>query len=353
MRKVLICNLTPDMCLAKPVLFKNMLLLNKGIYNLNKYIKLLEKLGIYSIYIEDGISSEIEIPELVSEKTLLKCRNILQNVMDTFKQTGSLETDQLYDSSFEILEELLSREDILVSLDNIGSTDTNTLSHSLNVTIYALLLGIALGYSKKRLQLLAEGAILHDIGKTLLDQKILFKPGKLTNSEFDHIKNHAFLGYNILKENPYMSAVTKNVVLYHHERLNGTGYPDGIRQNSIHAFARIVAIADVYDAVTMDRCYRKALSSNEAIAILKADAGDKLDSVFVETFICQLAIYPNGSLVRLADRRIGIIKEQNRHLPFQPIIRILYETDGSKVEPYEIDLSQDLTVKIINEPVIL
>ena len=349
MRKVLICNLTPDMCLARPVLFQNTLLLNRGVYNLNKYTKFLSNIGIYSLYIEDSISDDIEVTEIVSEKTLMKCRNVLQNTFETFEKTGCLETADLSNSAASILDELLCREDILVSLDNIGTTDANTLSHSLNVTIYSLLLGTSLGYSKSRLQLLAEGAMLHDIGKTVLDQEILFKPGKLSSAEFTHVKSHATLGYEILKENSFMSAITKNVALYHHERLDGSGYPEGISQKAIHNFARIVAIADVYDALTMDRCYRKAVATSEAVRILQADAGHKLDAEFVDRFISQLAIYPNGTLVCLSDNRVGIVKCQNRHLPFRPIVRILFETDGSKVVPYEMDLTQTLAISIKNE----
>lgn len=351
MRKVLTCNLTSEMCLARPVFFQNKLLLNRGVCNLNKYSKLLANMGIYSLYIEDSISEGIDAIEILSEKTMRKCRGALQNVFEKFQKTGCLETADLTNSSTTILDELLCREDILVSLDNLGTTDANTLSHSLNVTIYSLLLGTKLGYSRSRLQLLAEGAMLHDIGKTVLDQKILFKPGKLTAAEFNHVKHHTSLGYEILKENSFMSAVTKNIALYHHERLDGSGYPEGISKDSIHDFSRIVAIADIYDALTMDRCYHKALRASDAIRILREDAGSKLDHEFVEKFINQLAVYPNGSLVRLSDRRIGIVKCQNRHLPFRPVVRILFEADDTKVVPYEMDLAQTLAVKIVDEAV--
>lgn len=334
------------MCLARPVLFQNTLLLNRGVDNLGKYVKFLTNIGIQSLYIEDSISEDIDVTEIISETTLIKCRNVLQNTFDTFTNTGCLETSALSTSSAVILDELLCRDDILVSLDNIGTTDASTLSHSMNVTIYALLLGTGLGYPKSRLRLLAEGAMLHDIGKTVLDQEILFKPGKLTPLEFAHIQKHSELGYEILKENSLMSAVTKNVALYHHERLDGSGYPEGLKGDRIHAFARIVAIADIYDALTMDRCYHKALSSSAAVKILQHDAGLKLDPDFVCKFVSLLAIYPNGSLIRLSDERIAIVKHQNHNMPFRPVIRVLREKDGTKVRPYEMDLTETLAVKI-------
>lgn len=348
MRKVFISQLKPEMCLARPVFYQNMLMLNRGIQNLNKYAHTLEKMGIYSLYVEDSLSEGIHVEEIISEKTIRKCRDVLQNIFDTFHKTGNVESSSLIRSSTIILDELMSREDVLVSLDSIGTTDTNTLSHSLNVAIYSLLLGTQLGLSRERLLLLSESALLHDIGKTGLDQEILFKPGKLNEIEFNYVKSHTVLGYDILKENPAMSAITKNVALYHHERLDGSGYPDGIADDDIHKFARIVAIADIYDALTMDRCYRKAVSASEAASILRKDAGSKLDARLVEIFLSQLAVYPNGTLVSLSDGRFGIVCFQNPTLPFLPVVRILLEAGDENVVPYEVNLAQEPDVSIID-----
>ncbi len=349
MRKVHIRNITQDMVLARPVLLRNTVLLNQGVSHLDKYIDFLESIGVYSLYIEDSLSEGIDVPELVSEQTLIRCRNELQITFDTFERTGALETTELASASHTILDELLERDDILISLDNIGTTDANTLSHSLNVTIYSLLLGTKLGYPRSKLQILAEGAMLHDIGKTVLDQDVLFKPGKLTKAEFEHVKKHTVFGYEILCENPFISSVAKNIALYHHERLNGEGYPEGICKKNIHPFARIVAISDVYDALTMDRCYRKSMPVSKAVCILQEDAKEKLDPDFVDVFIKQLAIFPNGSFVKLSDGRVGIVKSQNQGQPFRPVVRILYELDGMKVIPYDMDLVQTLAIHIEKE----
>lgn len=351
MRRVPLRDLTPEMCLAKPVLYQNILLLNRGVRNLNKYAKTLKNMGIFSLYIEDAISHGIEVPELISEKTMLKSRGVLQNVFETFQKTGNVETTALHDSSAVILDELITREEILVNLENLGTTDIGTLSHSINVTVYALLLGENLGFSKTKLLRLAESAMLHDIGKTVLDQAILFKTEKLTDTEFAYIKTHTTRGYDVLTQNTSMSAVTKNVALYHHERLDGSGYPDGIPGRTIHEFAQIVAIADIYDALTMNRCYRKAMPIKDALKILTHDAGSKLNKYFVETFIAQLAIYPNGSLVRLSDNRIGIVKCQNPSDPSRPVVRILYEKDRTKVVPYEMNLSETEAIEIMDDSV--
>ncbi|SHJ30275.1 HD-GYP domain-containing protein [Parasporobacterium paucivorans] len=349
MRKVPLNKLKPDMYLARPVFYKNMLMLNRGVHNLDKYIRTLRNMGVSSLYVEDGLSEGIEVTELLSEKTIHKCRNILHNIFDNFRKTGNVDSTNLLHSSNIILDELISREDVLVSLDSIGTTDANTLSHSLNVAIYSLILGTQLGLSRERLLLLSESAMLHDIGKTVLDQDILFKPGQLSETEFNYVKSHTVLGYDILKENPVMSAITRNVALYHHERLDGSGYPEGILDDGIHNFARIVAIADIYDALTMDRCYRKAVSASEAVSILLQDAGTKLDTSLVDIFITQLAIYPNGTLVRLSDGRSGIVSSQNSSLPFQPVIRILQEAGETETEPYEVNLAQETDVTILDE----
>ena len=348
MRKVFLNQLTPDMRLARPVFYENMLMLNRGIDNLNKYAKTLEKKGVYTLYVEDTLSHGIYIEEIISEKTIYKCRQALQKTFDNLHNTGNVDLFSLRNSSKIVLEELMNRKDVLVSLDSIGTTDTNTLSHSLNVAIYSLVLGTHLGLSKDRLILLSESAMMHDIGKTLLDQDILFKEGRLSDSEFIHVKSHTTLGYEILKENNLMSAITKNVALYHHERIDGSGYPDGKSDSDIHTFARIVAIADVYDALTMDRCYRKAFSAKEAASILQNDAGSKLDADLVDLFISQLAIYPNGTLVNLSDGRSGIVSSQNPSLPFSPVVRIILDPDDIGGEPCEINLAEESNLYIID-----
>lgn len=349
MRRVSLSKLTPDMRLGKAIYNNNNLLLGQGVTNINKYIKALLDLGITSVYVEDSISDGIEIPEIISEQTVTKCKTALQDTFKNFKQRGIVSSNSLESAITMVLEEIIERPDILVSLTDIGSTDDNTLSHSINVTIYSLLLANAMGYSKFEMSLLAEGTILHDIGKTVLDQDILFKPGPLTEAEFDHVKQHTTLGYEILKKNQYMPDVARIISLYHHERMDGSGYPSGLLGKDIHKYARIVAIADVYDALISNRCYRGAWPVVKAVHELYRESTDKLDSEMVGKFIGLLAVYPNGTMVHLSDGRMGLVKEQNSNMPFRPIVRIIKDAGGNDVEAYEVDLIEALHLTILDE----
>jgi HD-GYP domain-containing protein (c-di-GMP phosphodiesterase class II) len=198
---------------------------------------------------------------------------------------------------------------------------------------------------------LAAGALLHDMGKILLDSKIVNKEDKLEPEEFEHIKSHTTLGYEALKKCVNLTELSRIISLYHHERMDGTGYPTGTKAGELHEFTRIVALADVYDALVSDRCYRKKWSSNQAVNYLIEHAESQFDTKLVSVLIKQIAIYPNGSMVRLSNNVIGIVKEQNTNFPLRPIVRVISDAEGNDVDMYEIDLMKILSITIIESEI--
>jgi HD-GYP domain-containing protein (c-di-GMP phosphodiesterase class II) len=197
------------------------------------------------------------------------------------------------------------------------------------------------------LEKLGAGALLHDMGKILLDNKVINKAGKLNEEEFEHVKKHTQLGYEALKRCVNLTELSRIISLYHHERMDGQGYPTGTPAAELHEFIRIVAIADVYDALVSDRCYRKKWSSNQAVNYLVEHAESQFDLKLVSVLIKQIAIYPNGSMVRLSDYTVGIVKEQNKNFPLRPFIRIVEDEWGREITPYEIDLMEVLSITIV------
>ena len=137
----------------------------------------------------------------------------------------------------------------------------------------------------------------------------------------------------------------------HHERMDGSGYPRGVKAGELHEFARIVAIADVYDALTTDRCYRKKWSNEKAVNYLVEGSGSKFDTQLVGQFIQQIAIYPNGSMVRLSDKNYGIIEKQNRSMPLRPVVRVVSDQYGNDIDIYVVDLMKELSMTIIESEV--
>lgn len=346
MRKVYLPDIQPHMYLARDIYHFNGLLLKAGTCNLNRYLNSLSNLGISFLYINDKLSEDIEIPDAIAEDTRNRCKDALQDTLFHFRTEGHVDTVHITEAVDSLIEDLLSQKEVLVSLHDIATTDDNTLVHSINTTVYALLMGKRLELNKVEMQVLAEGAILHDIGKTLLNPKILFKTTQLTKEEFSHIQNHPLWGYEALQRNPLLTELSRLLALQHHERLDGSGYPYHLKDKEIHKFSKILAIADIYDALTSERCYRKGMSNHRAYETLMAEAGSKIDAELLHIFFNNIAIYPNGSIVTLSNGLRGIVKSQNIDAPFRPLIRIIDDTKKEAIKLYDLDLLEDLTLQI-------
>lgn len=348
MRKVRLENLTPNMRLGKSIYHYNNLLLKEGTSNLTKFVPNFINLGISYVYIEDKVSEDIEIEDVISEETRVKCKSALQNSIRSIQSQGTPDTSFFSEAVTNLLDEILANPNVLISLSDIGTTDDSTLVHSVNTTVFSLLIAQQLNFSMLELRKLTEGALLHDIGKTLLRQDILFKTSPITSEEFSHIKEHSLLGYTLLRQNPNFTELSRLITLQHHERLDGSGYPYGLKKDDIHAFSKIVAIADMYDALTAERCYRSGLTNYDAYRILMKDSGTKIDSELLSIFLKHIAIYPNGTIVRLSDGTRGIVKSQNYQAPFRPLVRIIDDRFEEPVKLYDLNLMEELSITILN-----
>lgn len=348
MRKVRLENLTPNMRLGKSIYHYNNLLLKEGTSNLTKFVPNFINLGISYVYIEDKVSEDIEIEDVISEETRVKCKSALQNSIRSIQSQGTPDTSFFSEAVTNLLDEILANPNVLISLSDIGTTDDSTLVHSVNTTVFSLLIAQQLNFSMLELRKLTEGALLHDIGKTLLRQDILFKTSPITSEEFSHIKEHSLLGYTLLRQNPNFTELSRLITLQHHERLDGSGYPYGLKKDDIHAFSKIVAIADMYDALTAERCYRSSLTNYDAYRILMKDSGTKIDSELLSIFLKHIAIYPNGTIVRLSDGTRGIVKSQNHQAPFRPLVRIIDDRFEEPVKLYDLNLMEELSITILN-----
>lgn len=351
MRLISLSMIRPDMVLAKAIYYKDCLVLKEGQADLERYVNSLKRLGIDYVYVEDSKSYGIVIPDAISEETRVSCKRVLRQTIDDFESKTVIDLTEMSGTIHCVIDDILKNPDIMVSLNDIGAADEYTFTHSVSTTVYSLLIANKIGYSGQMLEKLAAGALLHDMGKILLDKNILNKQGKLAPEEFEHVKLHTTLGYDTLKRCVNLTELSRIIALYHHERMDGTGYPMGIKASELHEFTRIVAIADVYDALISDRCYRGKLSSNQAVNYLIEHAETKYDTKLVSALIKQIAIYPNGSMVRLSNNTLGIVKEQNKNFPLRPFIRIITNEKGEDIQPYEIDLMEVLSITIIESEI--
>lgn len=247
--------------------------------------------------------------------------------------------------SSKLVESVDRNPDALLCLTKIREKDDYLLEHSLNVAILLANFGKFLGMSEEEVQDLSYAGFLHDLGKIKIPDEILHKPGRLTDSEMDIMKGHVKHGVDYLKETdiaqPLIQAISE-----HHERLDGLGYPAGTKGDDISKAGRMLAIADMYDALTADRVYKAGMSSQKAFSILMNDAPTRLDKSLVQQFIKCLGVYPVGSLVLLSNERLAMVLEQ-KGSPLTPLVKVFYSVRNSHyLTPKDIDLSIDKTVSI-------
>jgi putative nucleotidyltransferase with HDIG domain len=331
------------------------ILLNVGVRLEKKILDRLLEFGIDYLYINDPDTDDLILTNSISDELRV---NAIKSIGDSFKQ---IQLDTKISQSFVIeksarkfkklisilLDELQRSKELLNLLSDVFIHDHYIFSHSLNVTLYALAIGIEMKLPPKELELLGLGAILHDVGKMKVPEEILSKPGRLTAEEFQVIKAHAEDGFQLLRNIPTVPLIVAHCAYQHHERLNGSGYPRGLKDDDIHLFGRILGVADVFDAVTSNRVYRPAMLPHEGLEILYSGSGNLFDPKVVDAFRKAVAIYPIGLTVVLSDGRKGVVAAQNPGLSERPIIRVLEEND-QRVKPYEINLQSNLSIMIVS-----
>ncbi len=353
MRKVHVDKVEPGTRLAKAVFTADgRILLTTGMKLRANFIEKLKMFGITEVYIDDEISRGINVRDVINEQTRLETKILIKQSMEEGILKKSINTAKIIDTIERIINELLSNEEIIINMLDIKTVDDYTFEHSVNVCVLSLIMGLAIGFNMARLMDLGIGALLHDIGKLRVSEELLKKPSTLTDEEFDEIKKHTVYGYEILKDNPNVSSVSAFIAFSHHERIDGSGYPLGLRNESIHQCARIVAVADVYDALTSDRVYRSKLKPHEAVEYITSLAGKDFDREIVHCFRKYVALYPVGTGVLLNMGYRGIVTAVNADMPERPVIRVIYDENGRKMKHYyEIDLSKrkDISIKDVCE----
>jgi HD-GYP domain-containing protein (c-di-GMP phosphodiesterase class II) len=201
-----------------------------------------------------------------------------------------------------------------------------------------------MSYSRNMLIDLGVGSLLHDLGKTKIPIEILNKNGKLTDEEYSIIKKHPELGYKIVQNVKEVNERARAIILEHHERVDGKGYPYGLTGDKISKFSKIACISDVYDAIVSDRVYRKGFAANEAYEFVLGGGGSFFDFDLVNVFRNNFSIYPLGVCVKLSNGIEGFVVGHNKGFTDRPVVRVLYDEYGNRINPMEIDLIKVLDV---------
>jgi len=236
----------------------------------------------------------------------------------------------------------------LACLSRIREKDSYLLEHSVNVGVLMSILGKAMNLERQQLFEYVLGALLHDIGKIIIPDEVLHKPGRLTEEEFELMKKHATFSRDILiKSGDDLPAASINVAYQHHERLDGTGYPNALNKDQISLEGKMAAIVDVYDAITADRCYHKGMPPTIALKRMLEWTGSHLDKDLLHIFIKAMGVYPVGSVVELSNERLAIVNEINESDQKSPIVKVIYNTQYKryvKIELLDLSKKKDVTI---------
>lgn len=282
-------------------------------------------------------SGEIEAARQVQRQAQVVVKDIMQDI----RLGKNIESGPVKNVVHRMIDSIFNNRTALASLTRIKDYDEYTFVHSINVCILSLTMGRHLNFSREELEQIGIGALLHDAGKMKISPHILNKPGKLTEEEFHEIKKHPLYSLELLERAEGIPGVSRQVALQHHERYNGRGYPYGLKGNEIGRFGQIAAIIDVYDAITSDRAYKKAIPPHKAMRELYQGGKEDFNQLLVEFFIQCVGIYPVGTLVLLDSEEIGIVYAVNPEILLRPNVLVLYR-DSKTFYPkaFLVDLTE-------------
>ncbi|HAZ37170.1 MAG TPA: HD family phosphohydrolase [Clostridiaceae bacterium] len=323
------------------------LILKEGVALTEKYISRLENMGVNTLYIMDPNLDDIkpQDPQFVAIKS--DAVKSLSKVFSRLDYNDKAKVNSTLAAVREMVEYLIDNKEINFSyLLELKTYDNYTYVHSLNTCVLALFYGVQMDYSRNMLIDLGTGALLHDIGKMKIPIEVLNKKGRLTDYEFKVIKQHPIDGYNMLRDVGEINEISKDVVLEHHEKVDGTGYPYGLKGDKISKYAKIACISDVYDAIVSDRVYRKGFAANEAYEFILGGCETYFDTDLVQVFKDNFSLYPLGACVKLSNGLEGFVVEHTKGFPDRPKVRILYDENGTVMKPYEIELINHVDIGI-------
>ena len=315
--------------------------LTRGTPMTEQYIKRLKKLGVKELTVTSVNPAFSVLPpdDIIQEKTRVKAIHKVYDIYQRLESTGELSPESLSDTSEEILVDILSNRGNLVQLTDLRLHDDNTFAHSVNVAVLAAMLGAQAKLSRQDMLTLITGSLLHDIGKIIVPSEILTKPGSLSDSEFAIILMHPEEGH---KKLVYLNSPTASIYAaiagQHHEHMDGRGYPHQLMGNKIHRFARIVAIADVYDALTTRRPYKPAYKPHIAHKIMTECSPGQFDKPLLSLFFDNVAIYPVGTVLKTT-MGYAVVKKCEFGHTLTPIICVFGDSNMRALpDPFDIDL---------------
>ncbi|MDR1126078.1 MAG: HD-GYP domain-containing protein [Deltaproteobacteria bacterium] len=260
-----------------------------------------------------------------------------QTFMDGIRRNDNVDLRKAKPLVDDMLKSLGRNQDALMSLCKLRSRDDYTYSHCVNVSVLGAAFARHMGFPPEIQHAAGMAGIFHDLGKAQVPLDILNAPRALTEQEFAFLRKHPRMGYEQVKKTPGFSQDILMGVYDHHERFNGHGYPRGVSGEAVSVTGRILAIADVYDALSSNRSYKEAIVPHRVLGIMYQMRGEDFFPGYMEHFIRMLGIYPAGSVVEMQDGTVGVITGSNSATPTRPRVLIVRDAEGYPCRPVEID----------------
>lgn len=351
MRKLPVNVAQDGMSLALPIYNSDGVpLVQKGNKLDRKIIHKLMSYGVKEVYVEDEDFSSEVIMDIVSQQVRVEAIKTLKDWIFNYngnkliKSVGNSSLDTLIE---KILGELTENPEKCVKFLDIRTLDNFTYAHSVNVCILSLITGISLGYSAEELYILGLAALLHDVGKSLLPTEIVNNDREFSDYQLAIMQKHPLLGYQLLLEDSKLNPIIAEIVYQHHERFDGSGYPRHLRADNILKSANIIGVADVFDALTNNRQYRKKYLPHEAMEYLYGAGNHLFDYEVIQAFVQLVALYPIGTTVLLSNGEEGIVVEIDPKISARPKVRIIKKSNGQRpISKKVINLGEQPTIMI-------
>ncbi len=329
MRMVLLEDLTPGMVLAEPVFGKfDILYASSGEILTLQLIEGLDRIDVSYVFVEDSIYKEANKPEMNEEFKQAKenydeMLNMMSSIFTDFQFLDKKVLNKVQAPMTHLIKSVTSNTSMLLRLKKLYLQDEYSLTHSIHVCLLSAMIAKWNGLRNMDIQNIALAGLFHDLGKSKIPYEILNKPGKLEPHEFSVMRRHSEIGYELAKSQDLFITSILRGIIEHHERLDGTGYPQGLKSEQIHPYAQIIAIADVYDAMTTERSYKNSESPFVAVQIIK-DLSYKqhLHPGLVNRFLKNIYRLYIGSEVVLSNGQVGEIIYINKFAPERPLIQI-------------------------------
>lgn len=334
--------------LAKDILNdNNSVLMTAGTIVKKEYVSRLKELNIEFIYVEDEIALGVSLTESLELQIKEQCQEAVRDILTKYSYHSDSELEEIITIADEIIYDIMQEPEVMYNLSSIRNKSEGTYSHSLNVCALSVILAFKLKLPKQKVREIAIGCLLHDIGFTFMtmdyNSMIL---DELTEKEQKEIKRHIIYGYSAVENMEWLTSTAKDIILSHHERMDGSGYPFHLKGDKIKIGSRIAAVCDEFDSRVYGNLVPK-MKVHDAIDFIVSQADTKFDLNVVRAFVASVAAYPIGALVITNQNEIGIVLRQNPKCPTRPVIRIIQDAKGVKPSEWvEKDLTKELTLFI-------